>query len=88
MRMFAGTGRAAKRFRGDRRGNFGMMIAVTAPMLMLAAGYGVNVAQMVTARSNLLAALDSADVNPHSEISRSRVALPQDGQAGSGPPER
>lgn len=35
-------------------------MAVLTPVLLLAAGYGVNVAQLVNARSNLLNALDSA----------------------------
>ncbi|MCO5155253.1 MAG: pilus assembly protein [Aquamicrobium sp.] len=51
---------AARRFGRDRRGNFGMMMAVLAPVLLLGAGFGINVAQMSNARSNLLAALDSA----------------------------
>ena len=37
-----------------------MMAAIVAPALLLAGGYGLNVAQMVNARSALLAALDSA----------------------------
>jgi len=53
-------GRAARRFARDRRGNYGIMMAVLAPMLLLGAGFGVNIAQLSTARSNLLAALDSA----------------------------
>lgn len=52
--------RAARRFAGDRRGNYGMMMAVLAPMLFLGVGFGINIAQVSTARSNLLAALDSA----------------------------
>lgn len=53
-------GRAARRFGRDRRGNYGMMMAVLAPMLLLGAGFGINIAQVSNARSNLLAALDSA----------------------------
>lgn len=52
--------RALRRFRRDRSGNYGMMMAALAPMLLLSVGYGLNVAQITTARSNLLAALDSA----------------------------
>ena len=51
---------AARRFWRDRRGNYGMMMAVLAPMLLLGAGFGINIAQVSNARSNLLAALDSA----------------------------
>ena len=52
--------RAARRFRRDGSGNFGMMLAVLAPMLLVGAGFGINIAQVSSARSNLLAALDSA----------------------------
>src|SRR5690606_29140411 len=48
------------RFRRNRRGNFGLMMAVTAPLLILASGYGLNIAQISITKSNLLAALDSA----------------------------
>lgn len=54
------VGRAARRFGRDRRGNYGMMMAVLAPMLLLGTGFGINIAQVSNARSNLLAALDSA----------------------------
>lgn len=53
-------GEAARRFGRDRRGNFGMMMALFTPVLVLGAGFGVNIAQVSNARSNLLAALDSA----------------------------
>lgn len=52
--------RAVRRFGRDRRGNYGMMMAVLAPLLLVGAGFGVNIAQVSTVRSNLLAALDSA----------------------------
>lgn len=60
MANLGGIGAAVVRFLRNRRGNFGMMAALTAPMLVLAAGYGVNIAQITITRSNLVAALDSA----------------------------
>jgi Flp pilus assembly protein TadG len=51
---------ALRRFGRDRRGNYGMMMAIVAPMLLVGAGFGINVAQVSNARSNLLAALDAA----------------------------
>ena len=60
MRLLDRLAGAVRDFGRDRRGNFGMMMAVVTPVLLLAGGYGVNVAQMVNARSNLLNALDSA----------------------------
>ena len=52
--------RTVRRFCRDRRGNYGMMMAALAPLLLLGVGFGINIAQVSTARSNLLAALDSA----------------------------
>lgn len=60
MRAGQWVERQTERFGRDRSGNFGMMLAVTAPLLALAAGYGLNIAQMSLTRANLLAALDSA----------------------------
>ncbi len=60
MRKVGGFGRLGARFRRNRRGNFGLMMAVTAPLLVLASGYGLNIAQISITKSNLLAALDSA----------------------------
>lgn len=53
-------GGAMRRFRGDRCGNFGIVTAVALPVLMLGVGFGVNTAQLVSSRSSLLNALDSA----------------------------
>lgn len=52
--------RTVRRFCRDRRGNYGMMMAALAPLLLLGVGFGINIAQVSTARSNLLAALNSA----------------------------
>lgn len=60
MRKVGGFGRLGARFRRNRGGNFGLMMAVTAPLLVLASGYGLNIAQISITKSNLLAALDSA----------------------------
>lgn len=64
-----GFRRVARRFCRDKRGNYGMMMGILAPMLVLAAGYGLNVAQLSTARSNLLAALDTAVTSTARDIS-------------------
>lgn len=60
MRKVGGFGRLGARFKRNRGGNFGLMMAVTAPLLVLASGYGLNIAQISITKSNLLAALDSA----------------------------
>lgn len=49
-----------RRFRRDRAGNFAIVSAVLLPVLILSVGLGINVAQIVMSRSNLLNALDSA----------------------------
>ncbi len=61
--------RTLRRFCRDRRGNYGMMMAALAPMLLLGVGFGINIAQVSTARSNLLAALDSAVTSTARDIS-------------------
>lgn len=58
-----------QRFYRDRRGNYAMMMGILLPTLLLAVGYGLNLAQLSTARSNLLAALDSAVTSTARDIS-------------------
>lgn len=77
MRVGRWIGKTAGRFGGDRRGNFGMMLAVTAPLLALAAGYGLNIAQMSMTRSNLLAALDSAITSTARDLTTGAIAEDQ-----------
>ena len=60
MRALGRLGQLARRFGRSCGGNFAMMMGLTAPVLVLAAGYGVNIGQISLTRSNLLAALDSA----------------------------
>jgi Flp pilus assembly protein TadG len=59
-RDFGGTGRAFARFIEDRSGNFAVITAATITTILLSIGFGINTAQMVLTRSNLLNALDSA----------------------------
>ena len=60
MLKLGAIGRLAGRFARHRGGNFAMMAAIITPVLVLAAGYAINVGQVSITRSNLLAALDSA----------------------------
>lgn len=73
MAMKSVLERAARRFAPDRRGNFGMMMALFVPMLVLGAGFGVNIAQVSNARSNLLAALDSAVTSTARDLTTGKV---------------
>lgn len=60
MGVATSLARLTARFLRHQRGNFGMIAAIIAPVLLLAVGYGVNSAQVALTRSNLLAALDAA----------------------------
>jgi Flp pilus assembly protein TadG len=60
MRVVTSLSGLVTRFLRHRQGNFGMMMAMVAPVLLLAAGYAVNIGQITLTKSNLLAALDSA----------------------------
>lgn len=60
MRLFHPLAKFIRGFAGDGRANFGLMMAVITPTLLLAGGYGLNVAHVVKARAELGAALDAA----------------------------
>ena len=60
MRLTARIGRLARRFLRDGTGNIAMMAGFILPVLVLAAGFAVNVGQISITRTNLLAALDAA----------------------------
>lgn len=63
----------ASRFRTGDGGNFAMMMAVVGLTVAMAAGYGINTAQMVSARSNLLAALDSAITSTARDLTTGKI---------------
>lgn len=65
---------AARRLWLDRRGNFAMMAGLTMPVLLLGAGYGVNVAQIALTRSNLVAALDAAVTSTARDLTTGAIA--------------
>lgn len=64
----------ARRLVRDRSGNFGMMAAIICPMLVLGAGYGINLAQITTTRSHLLAALDAAVTSTARDLTTGVIA--------------
>lgn len=61
------------RFVAARGGSFGVAAAAAAGMLVLAAGYGLNVAQLSLTRSNLLNALDSAVTSTARDLTTGRI---------------
>ncbi|MDN5927087.1 MAG: pilus assembly protein [Hyphomicrobiales bacterium] len=59
-RNFGGGSSKLARFFEDRSGNFTVITAAIITTILLSIGFGINTAQMVLTRSNLLNALDSA----------------------------
>jgi Flp pilus assembly protein TadG len=61
MRRFRGfIGRAAGEFIRDRQGNFALMFAAVAAVLVMAVGFGVDTLQLANAKVALRAAVDAA----------------------------
>lgn len=63
-------------FLRDRRGNFAIAFAVVVSALALSAGYALNMVQLVTVRSNLLNALDSAVTSTARDLTTGKI-LPE-----------
>jgi len=72
--MALGFGKAAARFCGDRRGNFAVMMGAVCSVLALSVGFGINIAQLSHARSNLLNALDAAVTSTARDITTGTIA--------------
>jgi Flp pilus assembly protein TadG len=66
--------KSLRRFGANRNGNFALMTGLIAGVLCLGAGYAVNTAQMATARSNLLAALDSAVTSTARDLTTGKIS--------------
>jgi Flp pilus assembly protein TadG len=58
----------------DRRGNFAVITGVVSVVLMMSAGFAVNIAQVVMTRSNLLNALDSAITSTARDLTTGVIA--------------
>jgi Flp pilus assembly protein TadG len=71
---FGGAGSKFARFIEDRRGNFAIITGVISTVLLLSAGLGVNTAQLVLVRSNLLNALDSAVTSTARDLTTGDIA--------------
>jgi Flp pilus assembly protein TadG len=67
---------AARLWRG-RDGNFAIMAGILTPVVILAVGYGVNVAQVSITKSNLLAALDSAVTSTARDLTTGVISVEQ-----------
>lgn len=60
MRHFSTATTSGRRFLGDRRGAIGVVFGMLLPVVALGVGFGLNIAQLMTVKSNLQNALDSA----------------------------
>lgn len=65
---------AVARFSGDRGGNFAVMMAAVCSVVVLSAGYGLNLAQLSNARSSLLNALDAAVTSTARDLTTGTIA--------------
>lgn len=75
MRTFQVLARAAKRFAGDSSGNFAILGGLTISMLAMAAGFGVNVAQLHNVKSGLSQAVDAAVTSTARDLTTGRIKL-------------
>lgn len=64
---------AVHRFTGDRNGNFAMIAGFTLPVLVLAVGFGVDIAQVSGSKSRLANALDAALTSTARDISTGHI---------------
>ena len=60
-------------FGKDRRGNFAVITAAIASVLMLSAGYAVNIAQLYNVKSSLSHALDAAVTSTARDITIGKI---------------
>lgn len=72
--------RTVAALRRDRRGNFAIITGIISVVLMMSAGFAVNIAQVVMTRSNLLNALDSAITSTARDLTTGVIA-PQDARS-------
>lgn len=73
-------GLALRDFGHSEGGTFGVAAAVLSPLLVLAIGFGVNLAQIANVRSNLTASLDAAITSTARDITVGTIK-PEDAEA-------
>lgn len=74
MFSFETAKREARTFGHDRRGNFGLAFAGVSAVLLIAMGYGVNVSQVYSTKSALLASLDTAVTSTARDITTGKIS--------------
>ncbi|MBE1204645.1 hypothetical protein [Aminobacter carboxidus] len=75
MRKFQVLARAAKRFAGDSSGNFAILGGVTISVLAMAAGFGINTAQLFNVKSGLSQAVDAAVTSTARDLTTGKIKL-------------
>ena len=75
MRKFQALAQAAKLFAGDSSGNFAILGGITISMLAMAAGFGVNVAQLHNVKSGLSQAVDAAVTSTARDLTTGKIKL-------------
>ncbi|MBB6355538.1 hypothetical protein ACFFTN_07495 [Aminobacter aganoensis] len=80
MLQFRKAGRTALRLAGDRRGNFAVLGGVTISLLAMAAGFGINIAQLSNVKSGLALAVDGAVTSTARDLTTGRIK-PEDADA-------
>ncbi|BBD40202.1 hypothetical protein Amn_50820 [Aminobacter sp. Y103A] len=75
MRKFQALARAARRFTGDSSGNFAILGGVTISILAMAAGYGINTAQLFNVKSGLSQAVDAAVTSTARDLTTGKIKL-------------
>lgn len=73
MRQLRNLGKTARRLVDDRRGNFAVIGGVTIPLLAMAAGFGLNIAQLSNVKSSLALAVDAAVTSTARDLTTGRI---------------
>lgn len=80
MRILKNFKSTATRFTKDRNGNFALMAGIIVPVIMVAAGFVIDIVQINNTKSALLNALDSAVTSTARDITTGKIQ-PQDARA-------
>lgn len=73
MNVFESLKSTAARFSRDNSGQFGLLFALTSSLLLVSVGLSVDYARIISAKSQLTAALDAAVLSTARDITRGKV---------------
>ena len=80
MRICSAIGRLVRKFGTDCRGSFAVIMGAILAVLLLSAGFAVNLAQLYNVKSTLGHALDAAVTSTARDLTTSKVE-PEDARA-------